>query len=152
MSGTSIRAARPGDLPAIESLIAAAQLPAFQTADFIDTFWVAEADGEIAGCCGLEVYDDAGLLRSAVVAPGQRGTGLGRELTEVVIEGARASGVRDLYLFTLDAADFFEHMEFEKCTLEDFSEAGRRSTQWRAVSENEGIAKLLTTMRMRLDG
>jgi amino-acid N-acetyltransferase len=152
VSEPSIRAAGPGDLPAIESLMATAQLPAFRAADFIDTFWVAEADGEIVGCCGLEVYDDAGLLRSAVVAPHLRGTGLGRALTEAVIDGASWNGVRDLYLFTLDAGGFFDHMGFEKCTVEDFSGAGRKSTQWRAVNEHPEIAEFLTAMRMRLGG
>lgn len=152
MSEPGIRAARPGDLPAIESLMAMAQLPAFRAGDFIDTFWVSEADGEIVGCCGLEVYNDAGLLRSAVVVPHLRGTGLGRDLTEAVIAGARANGVRDLYLFTLDAGDFFDHMGFERCKLEDFSDSGRNSTQWQAVNEHPEIAYMLTAMRMRLDG
>jgi N-acetylglutamate synthase-like GNAT family acetyltransferase len=131
--------------------MSAAQLPAFRAGDFVDTFWVAESDGEIVGCCGLEVYNDAGLLRSAVVTPDLRGTGLGRDLTKAVIEGASANGVRDLYLFTLDAGDFFGHMGFEKCELEDFSDSGRQSTQWQAVSEHPEVAKMLTAMRMRLD-
>lgn len=152
MTDPTIRGATPPDLPAIEGLIQSEQLPVFQTADFIDTFWVAESDGKIVGCCGLEVYDDAGLLRSAVVVPPLRGTGLGARLTKAVIDGARSNGVRDLYLFTLHAGDFFEHMGFEKCAMEDFSDAGRKSTQWRAVNEHPEIAEWLTAMRMRLDG
>lgn len=131
--------------------MASEQLPGFETADFIDTFWVAEADGEVVGCCGLEIYDDAGLLRSAVVVPTLRGTGLGARLTEAVMDGARANGVQDLYLFTLHAGEFFEHMGFEKCPLQDFSDAGKKSTQWRALNERPEIAEWLTAMRMRLD-
>lgn len=152
MSEPSVRTAQPADAPAIEALIASAQMPTFQAADFIDTFWVAEADGEVVGCCGLEVYDDAGLLRSAVVAPALRGTGLGVRLAKAVIDGAKARGVTDLYLFTLDANAFFENMGFEKCAMEDFSPAGRKSTQWQAVSEHPEIEQMLTAMRKRLDG
>lgn len=152
MSEPSIRAARHDDLRAIEALISSAQLPGFQAGDFIDTFWVAEADGKVVGCCGLEVYEDAGLLRSAVVVPELRRTGLGAQLTETVIAGARAKGVRDLYLFTMDARDFFKHMGFEECTKDDFSEPGRKSTQWTALSGRPDMAKMLTAMRMRLDG
>lgn len=151
MSKPSIRAARGDDLRAIESLIRSEQLPGFRTGDFLDSFWVAEAGGEIVGCCGLEPYDDAGLLRSAVVVPPYRRTGLGADLTRRVIEDARERGIRDLYLFTLNAADFFEHMGFERCAMDDFSENGRRSTQWQAVSGRPEVTKWLTTMRMRLE-
>lgn len=151
MSEPVVRPAMPGDLPEIESLIRSEQLPALKTGDFIDSFWVAEAGGgRVAGCCGLEPYGEAGLLRSAVVVPEYRGTGLGARLTEAVISGAKERGIRDLYLFTLKADAFFEHMGFERCTVDDFSEAGRRSTQWRAVRENPEIAKWLSAMRMRL--
>lgn len=150
MSEPSVRRAVQGDLPAIESLIRSEQLPSLETARFIDTFFVAESGDGIAGCCGLEVYEDAGLLRSLVVLPEYRATGLGARLTRSVIEEAKKRGVVDLYLFTLKAADFFERMGFQRCTMEDFSEGGRRSTQWQALSERPEIAKWLTPMRMRL--
>jgi N-acetylglutamate synthase-like GNAT family acetyltransferase len=149
VSEPSVRSAGPEDLPAIEALIASEQLPGFQTADFIDTFWVAEAAGRLVGCCGLELYGDAGLLRSAVVTGDYRGTGLGAQLAQRVIGGAKELGVRDLYLFTMNAAGFFEHLGFERCTFDDFSKSGRRSTQWRALSERPDIAAMLTAMRMR---
>lgn len=150
MNEPRIRPARRDDLGAIESLIRSVQLPGIRTADFIDSFWVAEVDGEIIGCCGLEPYGDAGLLRSAVVAPEYRGMGLGARLARRVIDDARERGVRDLYLFTLHAADFFERLGFERCTMDDFSESGRRSTQWQALSERPEIAEWLTAMRMRV--
>lgn len=151
MSEPRIRPAGPDDLPAIEALIKSEQLPLFQTGDFIDSFWVAE-DGEskVVGCCGLEPFGDAGLLRSAVVVPEYRGTGLGARLTRAVVDDARRRGIRDLYLFTLNAGAFFEHMGFEECTMEDFSEGARHSTQWQALKERPEIAEWLTAMRMRL--
>ena len=96
------------------------------------------------------VRDDAGLLRSAVVTEPVRGTGLGRRLTQQVIEDAKSSGIRDLYLFTMDAGPFFGHMGFEKCTIAEFSENGRKCTQWIAVNNNPEIVEWLTSMRMTL--
>ena len=150
MSDPAIRAAQSGDLEIIEGLLRTVNLPLFRTADFLDTFWVAEAEGEVVGCVGLEVYDDAGLLRSAVVTEPVRGTGLGGRLTRTVVDEAKTSGIRDLYLFTMDAGPFFGHMGFEKCTIEDFSENGRKCTQWIAVNNNPEIVEWLTSMRMTL--
>jgi amino-acid N-acetyltransferase len=150
VSDPKIRAARSDDLEIIEGLLKTVNLPLFRTADFLDTFWVAEAEGEVVACVGLEVYDDAGLLRSAVVTEPVRGTGLGRRLTQRVIEDAKSSGIRDLYLFTMDAGPFFGHMGFEKCTIEDFSENGRKCSQWIAVNNNPEIVEWLTSMRMTL--
>lgn len=150
MTNIAIRPARPDELETIEGLLRTVSLPLFGAADFLDTFWIAENAGEVVGCVGLEVYEDAGLLRSAVVSKDMRGTGLGGRLTRRVIDEAKAAGVRDLYLFTMDAGPFFGHMGFENCTMEDFSENGRKCTQWLAVSEHPNVAELLTTMRMRL--
>lgn len=150
MTDMEIRPARADELGTIERLLKTVNLPLFGASDFLDTFWIAEADGQPAGCVGLETYADAGLLRSAVVTEKTRGTGLGGRLTRRVIDEARASGIRDLYLFTMDKGPFFEHMGFEKCTMDDFSENGRKSTQWLAVSANPEVAKVLTTMRMNL--
>jgi len=145
-----IRPARPHELDTIEGLLKTVNLPLFGAADFLDTFWIAENRGDVAGCVGLEVYDDAGLLRSAVVTEEMRGTGLGGRLTLHVIDAARELGIRDLYLFTMDKGPFFEHMGFDKCTMDDFSEDGRKSTQWRMVNEHPEVAEVLSTMRMRL--
>jgi amino-acid N-acetyltransferase len=150
VSDPEIRAARTDDLEIIEGLLSSVNLPLFRTADFLDTFWVAEVAGEVVGCVGLEVYDDAGLLRSAVVTEPVRGTGLGARLTRKVVDEAKSHGVRDLYLFTMDAGPFFGHMGFEKCTIEDFSENGRKCTQWIAVNNNREIMGWLTSMRMTL--
>jgi amino-acid N-acetyltransferase len=147
---SQIRPARPDELDTIERLLKPVGLPIFGAADFLDTFWIAEDAEGVTGCVGLEVYGDAGLLRSAVVTDKMRGTGLGARLTRRVIDEARETGIRDLYLFTMDKGPFFKHMGFEDCTMEDFSENGRKATQWRMVSDHPEVAKILTQMRMRL--
>lgn len=61
-------------------------------------------DGEASptGVVGLRVLDDVtGELRRLFVRPHDRASGLGRELTEAVIDRARALGLRRLVLSTL---------------------------------------------------
>ncbi|MHC1774543.1 MAG: GNAT family N-acetyltransferase [Lentimicrobium sp.] len=75
----------------------------FQTTGSI--LWVAEADSEIAGCCGI--YPSEGLdsdcaeLVKFYVSKDARGKGIGKELMEKSEESARAFGYNQLYLESL---------------------------------------------------
>lgn len=66
------------------------------------------------GLVGLEVYGNIGLLRSLVVTPALRGTGLGRSLVEFAENKAREEGVKELYLLTLSAQSFFQRLGYQK--------------------------------------
>lgn len=107
-----IRKAHAGDWPAIRALLLGAGLPvADLDAAALDRFLLETQtlDGEenIAGAVGLEVNEDAGLLRSLVVDPSCRGTGCGSRLVTAIEGLARESGVGELWLLTIDASEFF---------------------------------------------
>jgi len=108
----ALRAATPGDLAAVERLLAAAGLPLDGVAAALPSFVVAEADGAIVGVAGLEVCGDNALLRSVAVAPEWRGRRLGRALVEHVIADAEARGIPALYLLTTTAEDYFPSFGF----------------------------------------
>jgi len=102
-----LRPATKDDLPAALALLDAAGLPVADVSEHFGQFVVAVDDG-VVGLGGLEVYGDAGLLRSVCVDEGHRGSGLGGRLCEMVESRARALGVRELYLLTTTAGTFFE--------------------------------------------
>ncbi|MBI1884999.1 MAG: GNAT family N-acetyltransferase [Chloroflexi bacterium] len=145
-----IRRSRAEDVPAIEALLVAEHLPPYAIAEFLETFWVVEDGGRVVGSAGLEVYGEAGVLRSVVVQPGRRGENLGERLTRTALREARRRGVRRLYLFTMHAADFFRRFGFAECGLDEFDEAARQSFQYRAVSSMPELAGRLTAMRLDL--
>jgi amino-acid N-acetyltransferase len=130
------RRGREADLTALAALIAAADLPPLFIAEFIGGFAVAEHAGDLVACGGLEMYDDAGVIRSVVVHPEAQGLGLGRVVSELLIEDARLSGVSRAYLFTAEAAEFWRHLGFEDLPLEEWSIPPRASWQYRYVSEH----------------
>jgi DNA-binding MarR family transcriptional regulator/GNAT superfamily N-acetyltransferase len=68
-----------------------------------DAGWVAELDGERAGCV-LCVHADerTAKLRTLLVEPHARGSGLGSKLVDEVIRHARARGYATLELWTND--------------------------------------------------
>ena len=99
------------DLEQVVALLAAADLP---TADLTPAHLalVADDDGIISGAVGIEHYGEVALLRSLVVAPGARGTGVGRRLVDALEANARGAGVLELWLLTIDADPFFARLGY----------------------------------------
>jgi arsenite methyltransferase len=109
----TLRMATPEDHPRIEALLAAADLPRVGIPADLPHFVVAEtaADGVIAAA-GLELYGRSALLRSTVVDPGWRGSGVGRLLVDAALEEARRCGIEDIFLLTTTAVDYFPKFGF----------------------------------------
>jgi amino-acid N-acetyltransferase len=61
------------------------------------------------GLVGLELHGADALLRSLVVTPAARGSGLGAALVEHAEGYARSRGVQAMYLLTSTAERFFAH-------------------------------------------
>src|SRR5438105_8644401 len=115
-SGAELRAARAGDLPAIERLLTKSQLPLAGVAESLAGFVVAESDGTIVGTAALEVCCDNALLRSVAVAPEWRSRGLGRALVARAIADAEARGLDAVYLLTTSAERYFPSFGFRPTT------------------------------------
>jgi len=144
------RRARAEDIPRIEALITGEHLPAYGLDEFLGTFFVL-ADGEhIVGCAGLEVYGEAALLRSVVVAPERRRRDEGRRLVEAALAEARRRGVARVYLFTMNAGAFFGRLGFRDVRPEDFEEAVRASRQYEAVSRLPDLRARIKAMALEL--
>jgi amino-acid N-acetyltransferase len=107
-----IRQAAPTDINAVKSLLESASLPTLGVSEHFQHFLVAEASEVIVGAIGLEVYDDTGLLRSAVVAPASQKSGIGSLLFQKNVDQARNLGVKRILLLTNTAEKYFERKGF----------------------------------------
>ena len=144
------RPARAEDIPRIEELITGEHLPAYGLDEFLETFFVL-ADGEhVVGCAGLEVYGEAALLRSVVVAPERRRREEGRRLVKAALAEARRRGVARVYLFTMNAGVFFGRLGFREVEPEEFEEAVRASRQYEAVSRMPDLRARVKAMALQL--
>ncbi len=104
----SIGPARAADAGAIAALLRAAELPAEDFAAHLAHFLVArDARGVVIGAVGAEVYGSDALLRSLVVAPAQRGAGLGDALVRGLEAAAGDWGVTRWWLLTTTVEKFF---------------------------------------------
>ena len=104
----SLQPARVGDHGAVTELLRQAGLPvADLEASAMPQFLLAVDGGRLIGAIAVEPHGSDGLLRSLVVEPDWRGHGVGDALVQAAEEGARARGLRSLWLLTTDAAEYF---------------------------------------------
>jgi len=122
-----LRAATDADLPAIERLLVASQLPLDGVRESLKSFVVAESGGDLVGVAGLEGCRENALLRSVAVADGWRSRGVGRALVERVIGEAESRGVHALYLLTTTAERWFPSFGF-RAIARDAAPADIRAT------------------------
>lgn len=111
---TPLRLASPDDLPAVLALLKDSSLP-YQDVDAVRLrdYLIAAGGQSILGTVGLERYENHGLLRSLVVRPESRWTGLGAQLVSAMENHARMTGITTLYLLTTTATDFFARRGYE---------------------------------------
>lgn len=129
----AIRTARPSDAPSVRALLTEAALPVAGVPDSLEHFLVAERDGSLVGAIGLEPYGTAALLRSAVVHPTVRGTGLGESLVRELLDAARHANVRELVLLTTTAAEWFPRFGFTRITRDTVPAALHASEELRGA-------------------
>ncbi len=78
----------------------------------VPSFFVAEWNGRLVGCCALQVYSRRlAEVRSLAVEPEYARQGIGRRLVEACRRRARERGVSQVMAVT-SAVPFFEHAGF----------------------------------------
>ena len=80
----------------------------------LQTFTVAELNGNIAGCCALQIiWSDLAEIKSLAVDEQSKGKGVGSAVVRAAIEQARQLAVLTIFALTL-TPDFFEKLGFTK--------------------------------------
>jgi len=116
----NVRSANVDDVKAIHGLINAyaerEQMLFRSMADIyknLQTFLVAELDGEVVGCCALEViWSDLAEIKSLAIDEAHKGRGAGTILVNAAVEQARVMKVPKVFGLTLKP-EFFEKLGFK---------------------------------------
>ena len=106
MTALRVNALAPDGINELAAALTAAGLP-IADLNNLDRVFFRFDDHALAGFGGIEGGGADRLLRSIVVAPGRRNTGLGRAILGLLESQARALGVVRLHLLTTTAAPFF---------------------------------------------
>ena len=123
----NIRKAELRDVPALFNLINRYVLeqvllprPLTNLYEDIWEFTVAEEDEELLGCGALKFYSqELAEIRSLCVDAPRKSKGVGRMLTEALMDEAERCGVKTVFALTVVPA-FFEKLGFQKAPREKF--------------------------------
>lgn len=99
--------------------------------------WIAEVDGERAGCIFLVADDDPGTakLRILLVTPSARGLGIGSRLVQECLTFARTTGYQHVTLWTNDVLVAARKV-YEACGFNLTNEDPHRSFGHDLVGQN----------------
>ena len=109
----TITPAKVEDIDAIKRLLAQTELPIAGVDDHWKTFIVARDGNRIVACGGSEAYQFAALIRSIAVEPEYRKHGLGRRLVRQLLDRLASRGLREFYLLTTTAEEYFRKRGFK---------------------------------------
>lgn len=127
------------DLIAIRALLERSGLPSRDLESARPEFAVIHQDDEVIAAGALQRFGTSALLRSVVVAPDLRRSGLGRSVVRELERLARAAGVGRLVLLTETAADFFAHQGFRTIERSSAPEDMQASEEFRSLCPSSAI-------------
>jgi len=113
MPDIEITAATAADVDAIKALLDSNALPTAGIDEHWRTFVVARDGGKLVACGGAEAYQFAALIRSFAVDSDYRSRGLGRRIVRQLLDRLASRGLREFYLLTTTAEDYFRKRGFK---------------------------------------
>lgn len=79
----------------------------------LQTFIVIEQDGDVVGCCALEIiWSDLAEIKSLAVDETKKAMGIGKMMVGAALRQAAALGVPRVFALTLEP-EFFRKLSFE---------------------------------------
>jgi amino-acid N-acetyltransferase len=120
-----IRPAKPSDIPEILRVMqpyvddgVLIQRSAETLGDELENFVVFKVDSTLHGCAALRIYPDKSAeLYAVVVDAGYSGQGTGRKIVSYLLDKAKKSGVKTVFLLTTQTSDFFMRNGFREAPL-----------------------------------
>ena len=87
----------------------------------------------LVGTGGLELINQYGLLRSISVNPNYRNKGIGRKITNNILDTARLSNLDEVYLLTETAKDYFQKLGLKEVNRDSVPEPIKSTTEFASV-------------------
>lgn len=141
----NIQPARSDDLGEVRQLLASEGLPASDLeGQFPSAFIVARAGAELVAAAALERHGEVGLLRSVAVAPHHRGAGLARALVEDRLRAAGSESLRQVYLLTTTAPEYFARLGFVRVPRASVPPELQRSSEFASLCPASAVCMVAT--------
>jgi N-acetylglutamate synthase-like GNAT family acetyltransferase len=121
------------DLIAIRALLERAGLPTSDLESAQPEFVVIRADGKAIAAGALQRFGSSALLRSVVVGPDHRGSGLGCLIVSELECSARAAHITQLILLTETAGEFFARQGYRVIERSSVPKEIQESEEFRSL-------------------
>jgi N-acetylglutamate synthase-like GNAT family acetyltransferase len=128
-----VELASPRDLIAIRALLERSGLPTSDLESAQPEFAVIRADGKVIAAGALQRFGSSALLRSVVVAPDHRGSGLGQLIVSELERSAHAAQITRLILLTQTATEFFARQGYRVIERSSAPEEIQESEEFRSL-------------------
>jgi amino-acid N-acetyltransferase len=115
----------------------------------MNEFILASDNGRVAGCIGMEIYGDEGLLRSLAVRSELRKKGIGSQLVDRLIAFAVQRGVKKLHLLTNTAEIFFSAKGFKRNQRTEAPSAISQSAEFSYICPSSAVYMVLDNLSGR---
>jgi amino-acid N-acetyltransferase len=116
------------------------------TADF-ENFIVALQNEKVIGVAGLEIYDNYGFLRSVAVNPDSRNKGIAGELIKQIEMQAVTAGLKEIYLLTETAPEYFKRKGYVQITRADVPAEVQQSSEFSYACPQSAIVMKKTLIK-----
>lgn len=130
---TRVSPAAAQDLAPIRALLERSGLPTSDLESARPEFSVIRENDQVIAAGALQRFGSATLLRSVVVAPERRGSGLGQAIVSELERLAQASRIGRLVLLTQTAADFFARRGYRVIERSAAPEDMQRSEEFHSL-------------------
>jgi amino-acid N-acetyltransferase len=129
----TIRPARASDRMAISQLLTSGKLPVQDIDKNLPDFFVGIDNNQIVGVIGLEKYGQYGLLRSMATGASHRNYGIASKLIDRLFQHAKSIGLKEVYLLTETAKDYFTKKGFITLQRNEVPDAIKESAEFSHV-------------------
>ena len=118
----------------VERILLSHNLPVDDLSDVeLVNFFGCGEEGSPKGVIGLELHGSDGLLRSLAVDPEVQGEGCGASLLSALELHSQNVGIKNLYLLTETAEEYFKSKGFETVDRKSVSEKIRQTAQFSSL-------------------
>jgi tRNA (cmo5U34)-methyltransferase len=119
--------------PRFKAMLQEFDLPTEGVEDEGHWFFLCGPNEEILGTAGLEVYHSVGLLRSVCIPKAHQGQGLGQFIVSRLEQEALRQGLKDLFLLTTAARDFFLRQGFSEITRSEVPQVIKQTQEFQSL-------------------
>ncbi len=130
------------NINSIKSLLQENDLPVSDLNHRI-TFFVEKQEDEIIAVGGLESTGDDAIIRSIAVSDEHKGKGLGDAITRQLLNYAKETDKKDIYLLTTTAEKYFPKYGFKEIDRRYVPSDIKNSTQYKDVCPDSAIVMKL---------